>query len=125
MLGWFGTGSGCRGDCQGIAQERVGACAVISGAILSPAVISGPAIGCVNSFTFVGSGSGSGGGGSLVLVLVVVVVVVVDATICIADMHRRYAPPICKAGKQKRPRAYCSWPLMLFAFVIRYFTFEV
>jgi len=42
------------------------------------------------------------------------------ATIWIADMDCRYGATICKAGKQKRPRACCSWPLMLFAFVIRY-----
>lgn len=71
---------------------------------------------------------------SLVLVLVLVVVVRwfwfwwwwmrrYAPPIWCDDMHRRYAPPICKAGKQKRPRAYCSWPLMLFAFVIRYFCF--
>jgi len=57
----------------------MGACSVVLGAILSPAVIYGPAIGSVNSFP-------------LVLVLVVV-----DATICIADMHCRYGATICKA----------------------------
>jgi hypothetical protein len=56
----------------------MGACSVVLGAILSPAVIYGPAIGSVNSFP-------------LVLVLVLVVV---DATICATDMVRRYALPI-------------------------------
>ena len=95
----------------------MGACAVISGVIVSPAGISGPAPG-LRSFV-----------GSFVrwFVRSLVLVVVVDATICIADMHhryastiwcddmhRRYASTICKAGKQKRPRACCSWPLMVY-----------
>lgn len=62
------------------SSRWMGACAVISGVIVSPAGISGSVIGCVRSFVR-----------SLVLVLVLVV----DATICIADMHCRYAPPIC------------------------------
>lgn len=91
------------GDASPIVRGSIwcaGACAVISGVIVSPAVISGAANGCVNSFPFVRS-------------LVLVVVLVVDATICIADMHCRYGEPICKAGKQKRPRACCSWPLTI------------
>jgi len=48
--------SGCRQDASGCVRGSIwcaGACAVISGVIVSPAVISGPAIGCVNSFPFV------------------------------------------------------------------------
>jgi len=107
MAGWFGTGSGCQGivrglsgDCQGIVRglsgDRqgivrgsiwwMGACAVISGVIVSPAGISGPAPGALIHSC------------SLVLV-----VVVVDALpICIADMHCRYAPPICIADMVNR-----------------------
>lgn len=79
---------GLSGDCQDVVRGSIwcaGACAVISGVIVSPAGISGAAIGCVNSFPFVRSFVRS-----LVLVLVVV-----DATICAADMVRRYAQPIC------------------------------
>jgi hypothetical protein len=67
----------------------MGACAVMSGVIVSPAGISGPAPGRSFVRSFV-----------RLLVLVVVVVVVVDATICIADMVRRYAPPICTTDMQ-------------------------
>ena len=85
------------------SSRWMGACAVISGVIVSPAVISGPAIGCVNSFPFVRwfwfwfwfwwwwmrryA-----------------------PPIWCDDMHHRYALPICKAGKQKRPRAYALGP---------------
>ena len=81
---------GCFAHRQDVVRGSIwcaGACAVISGVIVSPAGISGPAPGAlIHSCSLV-----------LVLVLVVVVVVVVDATICAADMVRRYAPPICKA----------------------------
>jgi hypothetical protein len=92
----------------------MGACSVVLGAILSPAVISGPAIGSVNSFP-------------LVLVLVLVVVVVVDATICATDMVRRYALPIWCDDMQgrKTEKAKSNTLLALILFVIRYFTFVV
>jgi hypothetical protein len=60
----------------------------------------------------------------LVLVLVLVVV---DATICAADMVRRYAPPICiddmQGMKTEKAKSNTLLALMLFTFVIRYFTF--
>ena len=124
---WVRMPGGLSGDRQDVVRGSIwcaGACAVISGVIVSPAVIYRLRIGCVNSFTFVGSGSGSGGGGSggggcddMRRRY--------GATICTTDMVRRYGEPICKAGKQKRPRTCCSWPLMLFAFVIRYFCFLI
>lgn len=130
-------GSALGQDAGGIVRGSsrwMGACSVISGVIVSPAGISGPAPGAlIHSRSLV-----------LVLVLVVVVLVlVVDATIwcddmhhryalpiCTTDMVRRYGEPICKAGKQKRPRACCSWPLMvyfcdsllLFSYPFKYFS---
>ena len=60
----------------------MGACSVVLGAILSPAGISGPAPGAlIHSRSFVRS--------------FVLVLVVVDATICAADMVRRYGATIC------------------------------
>jgi len=72
----------------------------------------------------------------------VLVVVVVDATICATDMRHRYAPPICATDMVRRyaPPIWCDdmhgrktekaksvllLALMLFTFVIRYFTFVV
>ena len=61
----------------------------------------------IHSRSFVGSGSGGGGGCDDMRRRY-------GATIWCDDMHRRYGEPICKAGKQKRPRACCSWPLMVY-----------
>lgn len=106
---------GSSGAAQDVVRGSIwcaGACAVISGVIVSPAGISGAAIGCVRSFVrwfwfwwwWMRRYA---------------------LPICTTDMHRRYGATICKAGKQKRPRACCSWPLMLFAFVILYFCFRI
>ena len=100
MAGWFGTGSGCQGIVRGLSGDRqgivrgsiwwMGACAVISGVIVSPAGISGPAPGAlIHSCSFVrsfvgsgGSGSGGGGGGGC------------------DDMRRRYGATICTTDMQ-------------------------
>ena len=90
----------------------MGACSVMSGEIVDSRGISGPAPGALIHSC------------SLVLVLVVVVV---DATICAADMVRRYAQPICTTDMQglktEKAKSMLLLALMLFAFVIRYFTF--
>ena len=94
MAGWFWYWVRMR---QGMRQDVVrgsiwcaGACSVISGVIVSPAVISGPAIGSVNSFPFVRSFVGSGGGW------------LVDATICATDMDCRYGATICATDMVRR-----------------------
>jgi hypothetical protein len=119
----YGNGSGCRQDVVRGSIWCAGACAVISGVIVSPAVISGSAIGCVNSFPFVGSGSGSGSGGGGWLMRRYA------PPICIADMHRRYALPIwcddMHGLKTEKAKSILLLALMLFTFVIRYFTFVV
>jgi len=109
MAGWFGTGSGCQGivrglsgDCQGIVRGLSGDCQGIvrgssgdcQGIDLVDGCVCGhlrgdrqscghfrACSGSVNSFLFVGSGGGGG---------------------CIADMHCRYAPPICIADMVNR-----------------------
>jgi hypothetical protein len=92
----------------------MGACSPISGVIVSPAVISGPVIGCVNSFPFVRW-------------FWFWFWWLVDATICATDMHCRYAPPIWCDDMQgmKTEKAKSILLLALILFVIRYFTFVV
>ena len=95
------------------SSRWMGACSPISGVIVSPTGIYWLRIGSINSLP-------------LVLVLVVVGWWMrhrYAPPICIADMVRRYGATICKAWKQKRPRAYCSWPLMLW-FVILLLLFD-
>ena len=89
-----------------------GACAVISGVIVSPAVIYWFRIGSINS---------------LPLVLVLVVGWLVDAPpIWCDDMHHRYAPPICIADMQGMKTEKAKSVLLLAPdVVIRYFTFVV
>jgi hypothetical protein len=87
VLGQDASGD-ASGDRQNVVRGSIwcaGACAVISGVIVSPTGIYWLRTGSINSFP-------------LVLVLVLVVVVVVDAT----DMHHRYAPPICIADMVRR-----------------------
>lgn len=83
----------------------MGACSVVLGAILSPAVIFGAANGCANSFPFVGSGSGSGGGGGCDDMHA--------PPIWCDDMVRRYAPPICTTDMQGRKTEKAKSMLLL------------
>jgi len=100
------------------SSRCAGACAVISGVIVSPAVISGPAIGCVNSFPFVRW---------LWFWFWWWWMRRYAPPIWCDDMRHRYGATICATDMQgmKTEKGQEHMLLALMLFVIRYFTFVV